>query len=188
MKKSHKEPGASSLREMPEVEFSRYRVRKNFYAGRIAREGAEIVHDGPSAASLADLPEADFAVARVRRNPYASRAAESVGKLQYGRGRPRAGHEVGVTLVRSLRLPQDAWRALEAEAREKHTTVHALLRELVAAHLEARVSRPRGRQGRESVRQEPAPATKDLPSVEPGHPRATRPTPSRSRAAGRRRS
>jgi hypothetical protein len=166
MKKSREEPSASSLRELPEVELSRYRVRKNIYAGRIAREGAEIVHAGPSAASLADLPEADFAVARVRPNPYASRAAESVAKLQYGRGRPRAGHEVGPTMVRSLRLPQDAWRALEAEAREKHTTVHALLRELVTAHLEARVTPRRGRQGRESVRQKPATATKDLPTVE----------------------
>jgi len=134
-------PTAASLREMPEIDFSKYRVTRNPYASRIAREGAEVVHDGPTAASLRDIPELDFSVARVRRNPYASRAAESVAKLQYGRGRPRSGHEVGPTPARSLRLPQEAWDALEAEAHEKHTTVHALLRELVAAHLEARVQR-----------------------------------------------
>jgi hypothetical protein len=137
-KRSRKEPSALSLREMPELDFSKYRVQRNQYAGRIAREGAEVVHDGPSAASLLDIPEADFSVARVRRNPYASRVAEAMGKLQYGRGRPHAGQEVGLTPARSLRLPQAAWRALEAEAREKRTTVHALLRELVAAHLAGR--------------------------------------------------
>ncbi|MGE5183859.1 MAG: hypothetical protein ACM31C_17435 [Acidobacteriota bacterium] len=73
----------------------------------------------------------------MRRNPYPSRAAEPI-ELQYGRGRPAKGREVGATPARSLRLPQSAWDALEAEAREKHTTVHALLRELVATHLARR--------------------------------------------------
>lgn len=40
-------PSGASLREMPEVDFSAYRIRKNPYASRIAREGAEIVHHGP---------------------------------------------------------------------------------------------------------------------------------------------
>jgi hypothetical protein len=142
-KKSPEGPTAASLREMPEVDFSKHRGIRNPYASRIAREGAEVVHDGPTATSLRDIPEADFSVARVRRNPYAIRAAESVAKIQYGRGRPRSGHEVGPTPARSLRLPQEAWEALEAEALEKHTTVHALLRELVAAHLDSRVRRRR---------------------------------------------
>ena len=139
MKKTTKasEPTAKSLREMPEVVFARYRVRRNPYAARIAREGIEIVHAGPSAESLAEVPEATF-TGTVRRNPYASRAAEAVAKLQYGRGRPRAGEELGPTPARSLRLPQVAWDALEQEAREKRTTVHALLRELVADHLKSR--------------------------------------------------
>ena len=65
------EPSATSLREMPEVKFERYRVRRNPYASRIAREGSELVHAEPSADSLAEMPEADFATARVRKNPYA---------------------------------------------------------------------------------------------------------------------
>lgn len=132
-----KEPSARTLRELPEVTFSRYRVRRTPYAARLAREGIEIVHEAPSTQSLAEVPEATFS-GRVRRNPYASRAAEAAGKLQYGRGRPRAGNELGPTPARSLRLPQVAWDALEDEAREKRTTVHALLRELVSRHLQTR--------------------------------------------------
>jgi predicted DNA-binding ribbon-helix-helix protein len=45
---------------------------------------------------------------------------------------------VGPTPTRSLRLPQVVWDALDQEAREKRTTVHALLRELVVDHLRAR--------------------------------------------------
>ena len=38
-KRSAREPSASSLREIPEVDFSRVRVRRNPYAARIAKEG-----------------------------------------------------------------------------------------------------------------------------------------------------
>ena len=147
MKKPTKndEPTAASLRELPEIDFARYRVRRNPYAERIAREGLEIAHEGPSAGSLVEMPEADFSLARVRRNPYASRAAEAAAGIQYGKGRPRAGAEVGPTPARSLRLPQVVWDALESEARQKRTTVHALLRELVAAHLESEAKRGRSR-------------------------------------------
>lgn len=134
MKKTKSEPSAASLREMPEVEVSRYRARRNPYAVRIAREGIEIAHDGPSTTSLAAMPEADFARGRPRRNPYASRATEP--SLSYGRGRPAAGTSAGPTQVRSLRLPQAMWDALESQARKRHTTVHALLRELVVVFVD----------------------------------------------------
>ena len=134
--KTDKAPSRASLKEMPEIDFHAYRVRRNPYASRIAREGIEIVHEAPSAASLAEMPEADFATARVRRNPYASRAAESLGTVSYGRGRPHAGSEQGPTPARSLRLPIAVWTLLEEEARSRHTTVHALLREIVVTYLE----------------------------------------------------
>src|SRR2546428_11169534 len=41
-KRSAREPSAASLREIPEVDFSRVRVRRNPYAARIAREGIVI--------------------------------------------------------------------------------------------------------------------------------------------------
>lgn len=128
-------PSARSLRELPEIDFARYRIRRNPFAARIAREGRSIVHDDPSRDSLRDMPEADFSVARARRNPYATRAAEAASRWQYGRGRPVRGQEVGPTIARSLRLPASAWEALDREARARRTTTHALLRELVGVFL-----------------------------------------------------
>ena len=138
-----KEPSDASLRALPPVEFSRYRVRRNPFADAIARVGIEITHDEPSAESLAEVPEADFASVRPRRNPYAHRAAEALAKLQYGKGRPRQGRENGPTPARSIRLPQPVWDALEDEAQKTNTTVHALLRKAVSELLLGRNSRDR---------------------------------------------
>jgi hypothetical protein len=128
-------PGTPSLREMPEIDFTAFRIRRNPYAARIAREGLEVVHHGPSVASLMEMPEADFRRARLRPNKYAAKAAGVAAKVQYGRGRPRKGSEIGPTPTRSLRLPEAVWRALETEARERATTVHALVREVVVTHV-----------------------------------------------------
>jgi len=38
-RQTHKEPSQRSLREVPEVDFSKVRVRRNPYARRIAKEG-----------------------------------------------------------------------------------------------------------------------------------------------------
>lgn len=123
-------PSAATLREMPELDLGQYRARRNPFAARIAREGIQLVHDGPSAASVREIPEVDYGTARIRRNPYASRAAEPT--LQYGRGRPRRGEEVGPTPARSLRLPLPMWKRLDAEAKARRTTTHALLREIAS--------------------------------------------------------
>ena len=40
--RKHREPSRSSLREMPEVDFAKARVRRNAYAGRIAAEGITV--------------------------------------------------------------------------------------------------------------------------------------------------
>lgn len=128
------EPAAASLIELPEIDFTAARVRRNPYASRIAREGIEVVHDEPSAGSLAAIPEIDFA--RASRNPYAERLARDLQALAVGRGRPRAGEEGGPTTVRSVRLPARIWEALEAEAAARKLTVHAILRAAVARFLE----------------------------------------------------
>ncbi len=82
-------PSVRSLREMPEIDFKKYRLRRNNYADRIAREGIQIMHEGPSAASLREMPEADFVRGRPRANKYARKGAAAAAKLQYGKGRPR---------------------------------------------------------------------------------------------------
>ena len=51
------------------------------------------------------------------------------------RGRPRAGEAAGGSKARSLRLPDKAWAALEAEAQKRSLTVHKLLRMIIAEHL-----------------------------------------------------
>ncbi len=134
--KRRKQPGAASLLALPPIDFARYQVLRNPYAERVASTGIKIVHDDPSSESLAEIPEADLSAITPRRNPYAARAAEAVAKMQYGKGRPRRGREVGPTPARSIRLPQVVWDALEVEARRSGTTVHALLRQAVAAYLE----------------------------------------------------
>ena len=128
------DPSAASLREMPEIDFDRYHIRKNPYAARIAREGISVVHDGPSARSLAEIPEVDFSRVQPQRSAYAGRTRRAVLQLRTGRGRPRRGQEVGPTPARSIRLPLTVWTALEAAAREADTTVHGLLR-LAVTHL-----------------------------------------------------
>jgi predicted transcriptional regulator len=59
--------------------------------------------------------------------------------MQYGRGRPKRGSEVGPTPARSIRLPSSIWSALDEEARQTKTTVHALLRKAIVTYLEAQV-------------------------------------------------
>jgi hypothetical protein len=145
------DPSDRSLEELPEIDFSKFRIRRNPYAARIAREGYKVVHDEPSAASLAQMPEVDFARARVRANTFAGRAGKAASNIQYGKGRPRVGNEVGRTPSRSLRLPAPLWQALELEALERMTTVHALLRELVVTHISQLQAAPKTRSGKRTT-------------------------------------
>lgn len=125
---SAKEPTTASLHDMPAVDMRRYRVKRNRFAARIAREGVVVAHEGPSGASLEAIPEADFATARVRKNPYAARIEKTGIVLQVGRGRPRRGDETGPTVTKSVRLPPAVWAKLEKRARAEGVAVHALLR------------------------------------------------------------
>lgn len=129
--KKHSLPSTQSLREMPEIEFSRFRVRKNRFAKRIAAQGIEVMHEGPSRSSLKAIPEADFSRQKVRRNPYAKRIAATGIVLQVGRGRPERGGEVGPTVTKSVRLPPALWVELEKRARAEGVAVHALIRHAI---------------------------------------------------------
>ena len=61
----------SSTRSPADLDFARYRVSRNPFAARVAREGVQLVHDAPSTISLRAIPEVDLT--RARRNPYARR-------------------------------------------------------------------------------------------------------------------
>jgi hypothetical protein len=127
---------------MPEVDFAGYRVQKNPFAKRIAREGIEIVavrpvrrqaarERGPSARSLREMPEVDLARARTRRNPYAKRIAAEGIVLQVGRGRPKRGAETGPSVPKSIRLPERVWERVAERAEKEGMTLHAALRAAV---------------------------------------------------------
>ena len=139
MKKARTDRGPSkkSLRALPEIDFSRYRIRRNRFANRIRREGIELLHEEPSRGSLREMPEPDLTRASVRRNPYAERIRAAGITLQVGRGRPRRQHEVGPTVTRSVRLPPRVWADLEKRARAEGVAVHALLRRAIAQLLAA---------------------------------------------------
>jgi hypothetical protein len=134
MKKKHSKKLPAAKREsvdVPEIDFSKYRLRPNRFAKLIEAEGIELVHDGPSPASLQDLPEADFKKLRVRRNPYAARLGAAGVTIHTSRGRPARGSEVGPTVLKSVRLPPLVWAQLEKRARAKGIAVHALVRQAI---------------------------------------------------------
>jgi hypothetical protein len=121
--------------DLTEIDFSAYRLRKNRFAKRVAKEGLDLVPDEPSRASLAEIPEADFSRVSVRRNPYAARIKASGLLLQVGKGRPKRGAEIGPTLLKSVRLPPAEWKELERRARSEGVAVHALVRKAILALL-----------------------------------------------------
>jgi len=131
--KNRAEPSAASLRELPEIDFAKFRARRNPYAAVIAAGGGSLVHDGPSASSLAALPELDLSRVTARKSRYAM----ELKQLETGRGRPKKGQGFGPSPARSVRLPQSVWTALEQAADGANTTVHALLRLAVSKLLEA---------------------------------------------------
>ncbi|HWZ89217.1 MAG TPA: hypothetical protein VNW92_10215 [Polyangiaceae bacterium] len=137
MKKKPNKAVALAWSNVTEIDFSAYRVRKNRFAKRIAKEGLELIHDGPSRASLTEIPEADFGQVRVRRSPYAARIKTSGLSLQVGKGRPKRGAETGPTVLKSLRLPSAVRKELERRARSEGVAVHALVRKAVLALLQS---------------------------------------------------
>ena len=46
--RKHREPSKSSLRDIPEIDFTRAKLRKNPYAARIAAEGLQVGRGRPS--------------------------------------------------------------------------------------------------------------------------------------------
>jgi hypothetical protein len=117
-----------SLREIPPVDFARYRAgKRNPYAKRMKAEGWELVHEGPSRASLREIPGLGRNAVG-GPNPYVKRIHAQGIELQVGRGRPSRGAEVGPTLVKSVRLPPAVWKRLERSARVEGVALHAVVR------------------------------------------------------------
>ena len=92
------EPSTASLREIPEVDFSRVKgVRSNPYLERIRKAGG-------------------YTVAIDGRRPYFVRV---------GAGRPKSGEKREPTATRSVRLPATLWDELRSRAKTHGTNVNA---------------------------------------------------------------
>jgi hypothetical protein len=99
-----REPSALSLKEMPEMDFSKVKVTRNPYAERIAKTGIEIVVPGKKTKKII---------------------------IRSGRGRPDKAKEIGKTVPRSVRFPGDIWNELEKKAKAQGKTLHEVLREAI---------------------------------------------------------
>lgn len=90
---------------------------------------------GPSAASLREIPEVDLKTTLVlgRGDAGLTRARAF---LKAARGRPPEGQQAPGSSPRSIRFSDAMWRQLEREARKRRTTLHALLRDVIAEWLE----------------------------------------------------
>ncbi len=108
-KKTRREPAAAALREMPEVDFGKAKLRRNPYAKKLAESGIEISLPGRKPRRL---------------------------RIQSGKGRPVKAAEVGRTIPRSVRFPDSLWRELEKKAKERGKTLHSVLREAILEWLE----------------------------------------------------
>lgn len=107
-----------------------------------ARKSA--VEQTPTAKSLREMPELEALPKRAQRGAFRKRA-EAAGGYHDGpdgetwtplkRGRPKSGTKAETTSPRSVRFPTALWKQLDAEAKKRGTTRHALLRELVSKWL-----------------------------------------------------
>jgi hypothetical protein len=89
---------------------------------------------GPSRASLRDIPEIDVSKAIVLgRGAPGLRRARALVRAQ--RGRPKKGARPEGSSPRSIRFSDALWRDLERQAKRRRTTLHALLREVIAEWL-----------------------------------------------------
>jgi hypothetical protein len=83
---------------------------------------------------LREIPPVDFAkTVSFGRGTAALQRALDWSRTK--RGRPKKGDKPAGTVTRSLRLPEAAWKALEAVAKREGTTVHALIRQAIAEKL-----------------------------------------------------
>ena len=89
--------------------------------------------DEPSAESLREIPELGPDAVRLGRGEEGRRMAH--GFMKAVRGRPRKGTKAAGTSVRSMRLQEAEWEALDAFASRREMTSHAAMREAVVQWL-----------------------------------------------------
>jgi hypothetical protein len=97
------------------------RIRNPFFAN-VERTGIRIV------TSPWPAPEGGREVS----NPYYRRIQQAGGvTLCIRGGRPRKGEEAGPTVVKSVRLPPEIWKRVEAQAQREGLSRHAAIRQAI---------------------------------------------------------
>lgn len=91
---------------------------------------------GPSAASLREIPELSNDAIDLGRGAEGLRNAKAL--LRVKRDRPKKGEQVPGSRPRSIRIPDATWKLLEREVRQRGTTLHALLRDVLENWLKRR--------------------------------------------------
>ena len=92
-------PSAKSLKEIPEVDFSKS-VRRGLYARKISKDGGYYVQPDGEAASF----------------------------VQTRQGRPKKDEPKATTQTKNVRLPPEVWEVMERAAEEHGLSLHAAMR------------------------------------------------------------
>jgi hypothetical protein len=129
------------------VDFAAYRVSRNPFAGRVAKEGITFVvatptdrrplrEPPPSRASLREMPEVDLAGTRIRANPYAARArAEGITLRLRAEPDLKKRRPDRASALLDVELPLAVWERLARTASERGVPVGEALRAAVLAWL-----------------------------------------------------
>ena len=101
-KRSRAKPSAKSLKEMPEVNFTKsVRLGRGLHARKIAQDGGYYVQpDG-----------------------------EPARFVQTRQGRPKKGQPKATTQTKNVRLPPDLWETIERVANDNGLSLHAAMRQ-----------------------------------------------------------
>ncbi len=100
-----------------------------------ASKHAKAMKRGPSAAALREIPEIDVKTAIVLGRGEVG-LVRARAFLKAARGRPPKGQRAPGSKPRSVRFSDATWQQLERQARRRRTTLHALLRNVIAEWLE----------------------------------------------------
>lgn len=94
-------PSAKSLKEIPEVDFSKsVRRGRGLYASKIAKAGGYYVQPDGEAARF----------------------------VQTRQGRPKKGEPKATTQTKNVRLPPEVWEVMERAAEDRGLSLHAAMR------------------------------------------------------------
>ena len=111
--RANSEPSAESLKEMPELDFSKsVRLGRGLHARKIAEAGGYVIKPDGEAAHF----------------------------VQTRQGRPRKGEPKATTQTKNVRLPPELWATIERVANDNGISLHAAMRQAMVEWLNKRTT------------------------------------------------